>query len=317
MSESKLGLKWTIGLPEPRADVNVQPEQLVEAACAAEAAGFHAVWVSDHPLPYDLSMLASSGVSEGSPRYDMRNAGHQAWDPFTVLGWLAATTDQFKLHMNAVVMPYRNPFVTAKAAATLQHLSGGRLIMGLAPGYLRAEFEALGADISARAELVQEGLHAMRVAWAGKPFQLRSSRWHVDGNSALPAPNPQPVVWAAGNSRATIALAARSCDGWVPFEVEGVGAQTTGTVAVRADETLTKRLELYRTLRREAAHPGPSDVCLTRTDWAALTERPRNRVREEFAELRAGGVTWIGHSLLVCERDEWLSRLDMLHQIVD
>jgi alkanesulfonate monooxygenase SsuD/methylene tetrahydromethanopterin reductase-like flavin-dependent oxidoreductase (luciferase family) len=169
-------------------DVDVQPEQLVEAACAVEAAGFHAVWVSDHPLPYDLSMLTSSGVSEGSLRYDMRNAGHQAWDPFTVLGWLAAATDQLKLHMNAVVMPYRNPFVTAKAAATLPHLSGGRLIMGLAPGYLRAEFEALGADISARAEFVQEGLHAMRTAWAGKPFQLRSSRWHVDGNSALPAP---------------------------------------------------------------------------------------------------------------------------------
>jgi alkanesulfonate monooxygenase SsuD/methylene tetrahydromethanopterin reductase-like flavin-dependent oxidoreductase (luciferase family) len=207
-------------------DVDVQPEQLVEAACAVEAAGFHAVWVSDHPLPYDLSMLTSSGVSEGSLRYDMRNAGHQAWDPFTVLGWLAAATDQLKLHMNAVVMPYRNPFVTAKAAATLQHLSGGRLIMGLAPGYLRAEFEALGADISARAELVQEGLHAVRAASAGKPFQLRSSRSHVDGNSALPAPDPQPVVWAAGNSRATIELA-RSCDGWAPFEVEGLGAQTT------------------------------------------------------------------------------------------
>jgi alkanesulfonate monooxygenase SsuD/methylene tetrahydromethanopterin reductase-like flavin-dependent oxidoreductase (luciferase family) len=276
MSESKLSLKWTIVLPEPRADVNVQPEQLVEAACAVEAAGFHAVWVSDHPLPYDLSMLASSGVSEGPLRYDMRNAGHQAWDPFTVLGWLAAGHRSTQAALNAVVMPYRNPFVTAKAAATLQHLSGGRLIMGLAPGYLRAEFEALGADISARAELVQEGLHAMRAASAGKPFQLRSSRSHVDGNSALPAPDPQPVVWAAGNSRATIELA-RSCDGWAPFEVEGLGAQTTGTVAVRADEKLTKRLELYHTLRQEAAHPGPSDVCLTRTDWTALTERPETR----------------------------------------
>jgi alkanesulfonate monooxygenase SsuD/methylene tetrahydromethanopterin reductase-like flavin-dependent oxidoreductase (luciferase family) len=160
--------------------------------------------------------------------------------------------------------------------------------MGLAPGYLRAEFEALGADISARAEFVQEGLHAMRTAWAGKPFQLRSSRWHVDGNSALLAPDPQPVVWAAGNSRATIALAARSCDGWAPFEVERLVRPDDRTVAVRADEKLTKRLELYRTLRREAAQPGPSDVCLTQTDWTALTERPRNKVRE-FRRTQAGG----------------------------
>ena len=99
-------------------------------AQAMEAAGVDACYLTDHPAP-DRPMAA-------------QGKGHDALDPFTAFGFVAASTTKLMMHTNILVMAYRNPFLTAKAAATLQVLSGGRLILGAGAGYQKVEFEALG-----------------------------------------------------------------------------------------------------------------------------------------------------------------------------
>jgi probable F420-dependent oxidoreductase len=290
-------------------DVSVGPEQLLAAARAVEEAGFDAVWVTDHPIPYDVS---SSLDKRGAPRM---GSGHQTWDPFASLAWLAAGTSDVLLHTNAVVLPYRNPFVVAKAAATVQHLSGGRVVMSLAAGYLESEFQALGVDMKRRNEMMVEGVDALRAAWSGRPVEMSSPRWLVDGNTALPALDPPPPLWRGGNSRTAIEHAARSFDGWAPFEVMGASARMTRTAPLAADAGLRERIALFRELCADAGRPADLDICLVRSGWE-WTDRSRAAVREELEQLREAGVTWIAATVVVSERDEWERRLVLLREIV-
>ncbi len=127
-------MKISLGLPTQRVD---RPEEfgtgsaVAEMARAAETAGFDAVYVTEHPVP---------GTAW------MRTGGHHAFDPFVALAFAAAATERLRVQTHLCVLPYRNPFLTAKAAASLDALSGGRLILGVGTGYLEVEFEALGVD---------------------------------------------------------------------------------------------------------------------------------------------------------------------------
>lgn len=103
-----------------------------EMAGALERSGIDGCYVTDHPAPSAAWLHSAGGM------------GHDALDPFAALSFIAAASKRLMLQTNIVVLPYRNPFITAKAAATVQVLSGGRLILGTAPGYQKAEFEALG-----------------------------------------------------------------------------------------------------------------------------------------------------------------------------
>ncbi len=108
---------------------------LRQVASAAEKAGFHGFCLSEHPAP-SAGWLASGG--------------HQSLDPFVALGFVVAVTTRLRLHTNLSVAPYRNPFLLAKAAATVDKVSDGRIVLGLGTGYMRSEFFALGVDIEER-----------------------------------------------------------------------------------------------------------------------------------------------------------------------
>ena len=123
-----------------------------EMARALEAAGFDAGYATEHPFPPD-AWLASGG--------------HHALDPFVSLGAAAAATERLRLHTNVLVLPYRNPFLAAKAIASLDVVSGGRAIVGVAAGYLEGEYQALGADFAARNDVADDALRAMKRAWSG------------------------------------------------------------------------------------------------------------------------------------------------------
>lgn len=304
-------LRWSIAAPEPRVGTNVSPAFLMAAAQAVESAGFDGIWVSDHPLPVDLSMPPERGVTRDAKV----GAGHQTWDPFVSLAWLSQVTKRVRLHANAVVLPYRNPFITAKAAATIQHLSNGRLTMSVAAGYLKPEFDALGVDFDRRAQLMDEGVRALKAAWSGKPFVMQTSEWKVDGNAALPAPDPHPVLWRAGNSQSAIAHAARFCDGWIPSEMSDENARMARTAALEPGIRLQERIALFRKLCAENGRPPTLDVALVRTNWNAWANRPRQQVRDELAELQGMGVTWIVTTLATQEETEFARRLETLRNL--
>ena len=122
------------------------PELITKAALTefcqvAEAAGFSGVGFTDHPAPSETWLNAG---------------GHDAFDPFTASAFCAAMTDRMSLIPNIFVLPYRNPFLVAKAAATLDALSGGRFILPSRPGCMRGEYRALGVDFDERNALFDE-----------------------------------------------------------------------------------------------------------------------------------------------------------------
>ena len=121
-------------------------------AAAAEAAGFGGFGFTDHPAPTQKWLDAG---------------GHDALDPFVAMGFAAAHTTTLRLIPNVVVLPYRNPFVVAKAGATLDLLSGGRFTLAVGVGYLKREFAALGVDFEERGALVEEALQVIRAIWTG------------------------------------------------------------------------------------------------------------------------------------------------------
>jgi probable F420-dependent oxidoreductase len=130
-------------------------------------------------------------------------------DPIATLSWLAAQTTRVMLLTHVYVLPYRHPLMAAKQFATLDHLSGGRMICGIGAGHVEAEFEHLGVDFHRRGRAVDEGLEVLAEALTSE---------FVDGFGARPRPvqQPRPPIWVAGSSAAAIRRAARVADGWLP-----------------------------------------------------------------------------------------------------
>src|SRR3954463_13571529 len=123
---------------------------LARFAQTAEASGFSGIAFTDHPAPSHKWLNAG---------------GHDAFDPFAALSFVAGVTNHIQLIPNIVVLPYRNPFLVAKSAATIDALSGGRFVLSVATGYLRSEYRALGVDFDRRNELFDEALAVLRGVW--------------------------------------------------------------------------------------------------------------------------------------------------------
>src|SRR5438552_2072138 len=128
---------------------------VAEIAAAVEAAGFDGIAFTEHPAP---------GVAW------LEAGGHQTIDPFIALGAAAAATTRIRLLTYLCVIPYRNPLMLAKSAATLDLISGGRFVLGVGTGYLKSEFHALGVDFDERNACFYEALEVMPKHWSGEPF---------------------------------------------------------------------------------------------------------------------------------------------------
>jgi probable F420-dependent oxidoreductase len=176
-------------LPQFRKPVTA--DEIRRVANAAEAAGLDDLWVSDH--------LALAPHSTRPP-----SSFH---DSLTVLTWAAASTRTIGLGTSVLVMPYRNPVILAKTVATIDALSGGRVILGVASGWLKAEFDALGVAYAGRGAATDAALRVCRELWNGGT---------VSGAAIDPPPATAggPPFWVGGNSDAGIRRAARFGQAW-------------------------------------------------------------------------------------------------------
>jgi probable F420-dependent oxidoreductase len=169
----------------------------------AEGVGFDAVYFTEHPVPSD-DWLASGG--------------HDALDPFVALSFLAAATSRLRLFTNLTVLPYRNPFLLAKAVSTLDRVSNGRVTLGAGVGYLEGEYAALGVDFEERNALFDESIATLRSVWTGRSVAMAGQHFRASGNTALPTPVQDPVpIWLGGNSKLTLRRVARDAQGWMPL----------------------------------------------------------------------------------------------------
>ena len=254
---------------------------LRDVAVAAERAGFDGLSLSEHPVP--------------SARW-LASGGHQTLDPFVALGYVAAATERLRLLTHLAVAPYRNPFLLAKAAATLDRLSGGRLTLGLGTGYQKSEFHALGVDMEERNALFDEALDVLPLHWSGEPFGYQGRHFSARDVIARPRPVQDPIpIWIGGNSRISLRRVAERAQGWMPM----LGpAQLSRTARTRHIESLAQLAEMIEEVAGLAAAAGraePLDVLCSYGD-SALTQDPRedpDRHREAFADMERIGVTWL------------------------
>lgn len=141
------------------------------------------------------------------------------YDPVATLGFLAAATSHVRLLSHVAVVGLRHPLASAKQYATLDHLSGGRLILGVGAGHVREEFDALGADFDARGPVLDETIEALKVALGEDEFPaFEGERFSFSGLGQRPRPaqTPRPPLWVGGSSGPAVRRAALRADGWLP-----------------------------------------------------------------------------------------------------
>ncbi|MGA7262968.1 MAG: TIGR03619 family F420-dependent LLM class oxidoreductase, partial [Stellaceae bacterium] len=192
------------------------PEAIVAAAKKAEEVGFDAIFVNDHI------------IVDGSPR---AAPWTNVYDPFVAMSFIAAHTARIGVGVSVLIMPYRNPIATAKSLATIDRMSGGRLIAGVGAGWNESEFAALGVPFRERGPRTNEYLRLWQACWspskvsfAGRFFSF--SDMHV---SPKPVQQPYPPIWIGGTSDAALRRAARFAALWQPTPlpiVEMVERQT-------------------------------------------------------------------------------------------
>ena len=247
-----------------------------QVAALAEEAGFAGFALTEHPIP-GANWLA--------------NGGHQTLDPFVGLAFAAAATERIRLLTYLTVAPYRNPFLLAKTAATLDRLSGGRLILGMGTGYLKGEFFALGVDFDERNALFDETLDVLPLAWSGETVSYQGRHFHGRDVLQLPHPVQQPIpIWIGGNSRRTRERVASRAQGWMPLGGSPQLAQTTRTAHVSSLENLTELIAEVKALAGERA----AGLDFAARYWPPIDPRDSaelERHRDAFAEHEAAGVT--------------------------
>jgi len=297
-------VRFAVLLPTDRVTEGAEfvgPDAIAELARAAEAAGFDAVSVTDHPFP---------------PARWVAAGGHHALDPFVALSFAAAATTRVRLLTQVIVLPYRNPFLVAKAASTLDVLSGGRLILGVAAGYLEPEFAALGADFANRNQVADEAIDAIRAAWTGEPVNLVGRGFVAKGNAQLPCPEQSngPPIWVGGNSRRAIRRAVERAQGWHPFPAPAKLATHARTAAMESLDDLRAGIAFAREHAAKLGRTEPLDVCLVPFGFTMGAEMPTDfaQFREQVAEYAAAGVTWLAMNVPASSRTEWCDRVAAL-----
>jgi alkanesulfonate monooxygenase SsuD/methylene tetrahydromethanopterin reductase-like flavin-dependent oxidoreductase (luciferase family) len=175
-----------LGVNVPNFGPGTDPDVLRRWALTVEGLGFDLLMVSDH-------VAVTPDVAEQYPA--------PFYEPFTTLAWLAGLTRRIRLGTTVLILPYRHPLLTARMAANLNDLSGGRLVLGVGVGWARQEFDALGVPFRERGRLTDLHLLAIRAAWA-------------DAEDYRSGPIP---VWIGGNSDAALRRAVRLGDAWHPL----------------------------------------------------------------------------------------------------
>ena len=178
-------------------------EAIVQTACKAEELGFDALLVNDHVIVDD------------SPRSEpWRNV----YDPLMVLSYVAARTSNIQLGTSVLIMPYRNPIVTAKMFATLDQMSEGRAIVGIGAGWNAEEYDALGITFHQRGARTNEYLRLWKACWEPGPTTFHGRFFSFDNMHVNPKPlqQPHPPIWIGGSGKLSLRRAARYAEVWQP-----------------------------------------------------------------------------------------------------
>jgi probable F420-dependent oxidoreductase len=222
------------------------PEDLETLVRRGEALGFASVMIADHIVfpsvvtskyPYTVS-----GVFPGQG---------DALEQLALMAFIAGKTQRLRLVTSVMILPYRNPVATAKTLATIDVLSRGRVTVGVGVGWLREEFQALGAaDFDRRGAVSDEYLRIFKALWTESPVSFAGEFYRFDDVRCLPEPvqKPHPPIWIGGHSKAALRRVARLGDGWHPVGANPAVPLTPADLRRDLDE-------LYRLTEAEGRDP--------------------------------------------------------------
>jgi probable F420-dependent oxidoreductase len=274
-------MKYLIQHPEP---IGIERDlfdagDVVPVAKAVEAAGWDGLAFTEHPAP-GYRWLAEGG-------------GHQTLDPFVALGAVAAVTERIKLLTYLAVLPYRNPLVLAKAAATVDMISKGRFILGVGTGYLKTEFFALGVDFDERNAAFDEALEVMPMHWSGERFSYAGT--HFDARDIIARPSPKAgtiPIWIGGNAKITRRRVATRAQGWMPMSGPPEMAGTTRTAHFSGLDDIGVAIRELKDLAGDRAQE--IDVMVLYTDDSILKSTVDvERHRDTLGRMAEIGATWV------------------------
>jgi probable F420-dependent oxidoreductase len=232
-----------------------KPDLLLKIAERADALRFTSLFVTDHVV---LPASAARSVYPYAPSGQFPGGMNQEYlEPLTLMGHLAHATRRVKLGTSVLVVPYRNPLLAAKMLATIDRLSGGRVILGAGVGWLREEFEALGTPPFAdRGPVTDEFLRLMRECWSKAPVSFEGRHYSVREVFVL----PQPVqkggipIWIGGHTDSALRRAGQLGDGWHP-----IGLRPPANLLPKEYAEKVERLHAHA----RAAGRDPASITLT------------------------------------------------------
>jgi probable F420-dependent oxidoreductase len=191
----------------------IEGEKIARVARRAEELGYDSLWVSDHIIfpavlrsPYPYSPDGKLPLDPSNPLLE----------PFTVLSYAAAVTKTVKLGTSVIIVPYRDPLVTAKIVSSLDVLSDGRFIFGVGVGWLDEEFRVLRQNLRDRAAQTREALLAMKACWTQDDPEFHGKFFDFSGIKFAPKPKqkPHPPIWFGGNSMPALKRTVELGTGW-------------------------------------------------------------------------------------------------------
>jgi probable F420-dependent oxidoreductase len=222
------------------------PDALETIVGRGESLGFASTMIADHVVfPTAISSRYPYTVSGVFP------GGGDAMDQLALMAFVAGRTRSLRLVTSVMIVPYRNPVVTAKMLATIDVLSRGRVTVGVGVGWLREEFEAVAApDFDRRGAVTDECIRIFKTLWTQSPASFEGKFYRFASLRCLPQPvqKPHPPIWIGGHSDAALRRVARHGDGWHP-----VGANAA--VPLPPAELQAALDRLHRMTEREGRDP--------------------------------------------------------------
>jgi probable F420-dependent oxidoreductase len=294
------------------------PDALEAIVQRGEALGFHSVMIADHVVfPAEIASKYPYTVSGAFP------GGGDALEQLALMAFVAGRTRTLRLVTSVMILPYRNPVLTAKMLATIDVLSRGRVTVGVGVGWLREEFEALDApDFARRGAASDEYIRIFKTLWTQDPASFDGEFYRFDAVRCLPQPvqKPHPPIWIGGHSAPALRRVARHGDGWHP-----VGANPA--VPLRPAELRASLDQLFRLTEAQGRNPSAltisfkapvydtSVTTLTGSERRPFSGTPQ-QIADDIGAYEKAGVSELVFDFRSEHLDDALERMERFAQTI-